>query len=89
MQLTQQDIYEKLDISQNHYSRIKNGHMGMSLEILVQLSDILHVSADYILTGDVAEEKYPDFAVKYNKLSEKQKKFIINQIDDLAKLDLK
>ena len=51
---TQQDIYEKLDISHNHYSRIENGHVGMSFEILLQIGELLGLTADYILTGRVS-----------------------------------
>lgn len=87
--LTQQEIYEKIDVSQNHYSRIENGHVGMSFEILLQLSEILKISTDYILTGNVNPEHMPDFVEKYNLLSEKQKQYINAQIDSLLKLDLK
>ena len=51
--LKQQDIYDKMSISQNHYSRVENGHVGISVEKLIQLSDILNISIDYILTGKV------------------------------------
>ncbi len=87
--LTQQDVYEKIDVSQNHYSRIENGHVGVSLDILVRLSEILNISIDYIVTGFVNDEKLPDFAVKYNKLSIKQQKYVNDQIELLLKHDLK
>ena len=87
--LTQQDVYEKIDISQNHYSRIENGHVGVSLDILVRLSEILNISIDYILTGCINDERFPDFAVKYNQLSDKQKKYINDQIELLLKHNLK
>ncbi len=87
--LTQQDIYEKIDVSQNHYSRIENGHVGVSLEVLVQLSDILNISVDYILTGHISEDKLPEFALKYSQLSDKQKNYINNQINTLLEYDLK
>ena len=53
LNMTQQEVYERLNVSQNHYSRIENGHVGMSFEILLELSEILQVSTDYILTGEV------------------------------------
>ncbi|MDE5576455.1 MAG: helix-turn-helix domain-containing protein, partial [Oscillospiraceae bacterium] len=46
--LTQQDVYDKLDFSQNHYSRIENGRDGISVEKLIQLSDILKLSQIHI-----------------------------------------
>lgn len=87
--LTQQNIYDKLDISQNHYSRIENGHVGISIDKLIQLSDILNISIDYILTGKTQGNKKSDFEKKYNELSDKQKQFINQQIDSLKKYDLK
>lgn len=86
---TQQDIYDKIDISQNHYSRIENGHVGISIEKLIQLSVILNISIDYILTGKIPSKKESGFEEKYNKLSNKQKQFINQQIDSLKKFDLK
>lgn len=86
--LTQQDVYDKLDFSQNHYSRIENGRDGISVEKLIQLSDILNISIDYILTGEISSDKKSDFEIKYNELSNKQKQFIIQQIDSLKTFDL-
>ncbi|MGN0602268.1 MAG: helix-turn-helix domain-containing protein [Oscillospiraceae bacterium] len=86
---TQQVIYEKIDVSQNHYSRIENGRVGMSIEVLLQISEILNVSTDYILTGKFETASCPDFALKYSKLSEKQKRYINQQIEDLKEYDLK
>lgn len=86
---TQQDIYDKIDVSQNHYSRIENGHVGISIEKLIQLSEILNITTDYILTSKTPNNKNSDFAEKYNKLSIKQKQYINQQIDCLKKFDLK
>lgn len=85
---TQQDIYDKINISQNHYSRIENGHVGISIEKLIKLSDTLNISIDYILTGKTLNKK-SDFEEKYDELSNKQKQFINQQIDSLKKYDLK
>ena len=85
--LTQQDIYEKLDISQNHYSRIENGHTGMSFEILLQLSEMLNLSTDYILTGKIDNTSHIAFIDKYNKLTGKQKDYINKHIDVFSEFD--
>ncbi len=87
--LTQQDIYDKVDISQVHYSRIENGRDGMSFELLVALSEILNISTDYILTGNINVPGQPEFVKKYNSLTDKQKKYIINQIESLKESGLK
>lgn len=87
--LTQQNIYDEIDISQNHYSQIENGRSGISIEKLIQISDILNISIDYILTGKTQGNKKSDFEEKYSELSNKQKQFINQQIDSLKKFDLK
>ncbi len=89
MGMTQQDVYEKIDISQNHYSRIENGHVGMSFEILLQLSQILQISVDYILTGSLINTSCPHFIEKYNQLTDKQRDYIVEQMECLKKYDLK
>ncbi len=77
---TQQFVYEKLDISHNHYSRIENGHVGMSFETLLQLGDLLGLTADYILTVRISNEDSCKFLTVYNTLSPKQKDYIEKHI---------
>lgn len=76
LSLTQQEIYERLDISQNHYSRIENGHTGMSFEILLGLSELLNLSTDYILTGRLDGASSNAFLDCYNGLNDRQKSYI-------------
>ena len=89
LRLTQQYMCDKLDITQNHYSRIENGHVGMSFNILLQLSQILKISTDYILTGNIENIDELYFDVNYNNLTSKQKEYINRQIQLLAEFDLK
>lgn len=86
---TQQDVYEKLDISQNHYSRIENGHAGMSFDILLLLSEILDVSTDYILTGKIGAEDNIEFLEQYKQLSCKQRQYINEHMKLFLKSNLK
>lgn len=86
---TQQYVYEKLDISQNHYSRIENGHVGMSFEILLQLCEILQVSTDYILTGKLATEDKSTFLDRYNRLTRRQKQYIEQHIKMFLEFNFK
>ncbi|MBQ6945127.1 MAG: helix-turn-helix transcriptional regulator [Ruminococcus sp.] len=86
---TQQYVYDKMNISQNHYSRIENGHSGLSFENLLKISEILNISTDYILTGNVNNTSCPDFVMEYSELTDNQKKFIIEQIKLIKKFNLK
>ena len=86
---TQQYVYERLDISHNHYSRIENGHVGMSFYTLLQLCDLLKVSTDYVLTGKLSANDNNEFLNQYNKLSNKQKEYISEHIKLFLKYNLK
>lgn len=85
--LTQQSVYERLDTSQNHYSRIENGHIGMSFDLLLSLCEVLDLSADYILTGKAENSSCPDFVAKFQTLSPKQQEFIMKQMDALKEME--
>ncbi len=78
MNLTQQDVYSILNISQNHYSRIENGHVGMSFEILIEICEILHVSTDYILTGKVHLYEDSPIIPIFNSCTFEQQQHILN-----------
>ena len=89
LKLTQQEIYDKVDVSHNHYSRIENGHAAPSLELLVNICEILDISIDYVIAGNISNNKNPNFVDKFNKLTAKQKQYIINQIDTIKEFNLK
>lgn len=76
LNISQQEACTWLGVSQNHYSRIENGHAGMSLELLIDISNYLHLSTDYILTGEYATDAFPAVIEKLNKLPLEEKKHI-------------
>lgn len=86
---TQQYVYERLDVSHNHYSRIENGHVGMSFETLLQLCEILEVSTDYILKGTISSSDKNSFITQYNRLSNKQKEYVLEHINLFLKYHFK
>ena len=49
--MTQEELAYRLGIDKNHVSRIERGAKACSIDILVELSGILRVSTDYLLTG--------------------------------------
>ena len=56
---TQEKIAELLGISQKHYSEVERGITGLSVKNLIDLSDILSVSLDYILKGTTSNNISP------------------------------
>ena len=50
--LTQEVVAEHLVISVKHFSEVERGIAGLSIENLINLSNILGLSVDYIIKGD-------------------------------------
>ena len=51
--LKQCQLAEQLNISNNHVSSIENGREKPSLETLLGICNILHVTPDYLLLGNM------------------------------------
>lgn len=54
--MTQQELADKIGISVTFLSEIENGRKSMSVDTLVKLSKVLHVSLDTIVFGNDAED---------------------------------
>ena len=49
--LTQEQAAEALNISRTFYSRVETGEKGCSIDLFVQVSNLFHVSLDYLILG--------------------------------------
>ncbi len=49
--LTQDELAYRVNVNKGHISRIERGTVACSLELLIDLSNELHTSTDYLLTG--------------------------------------
>lgn len=56
--LTQQQVADKIGITQRKYSYIETGVQPLTDEILVALSKLYNVSIDYILKQTEKKERY-------------------------------
>ena len=54
LNLSQAELAERTELSMSHISDIENGKVNFTVDVLKRLSDALHCSADYILTGTEA-----------------------------------
>lgn len=62
---TREQFAEKIDVSTKFVSDIELGVKGFSLKTLTNISDVLHLSSDYILFGDNFETPhYIDSLIK-------------------------
>ena len=57
--LTQQEIAEKIGITQRKYSYIETGTQPLTDELLVKLANYYQVSIDYILMQTEQMKRYP------------------------------
>lgn len=48
---TQLELAEKLNMSYSSIAKIENGYHGISIETLLMMKELFHVSADYLLIG--------------------------------------
>lgn len=53
--LSQAELSELLNISPSHMSDIENGKTNIGLDIFMRLTEVLQVSADWLLQTDVPE----------------------------------
>ena len=53
---TQEKAAQLLDIDRRFMSRIENGSKGCSVDLLIRLSELYHVSLDYLILGRAADQ---------------------------------
>ena len=76
---TQEFLAEKIDISSVHLSRVENGKVTPGVDILMRLSEEMHVSIDELLLGKSSLNRDLFYIEeKMQKLNESEKKFIVH-----------
>lgn len=83
MNLTQENVSEKIGISVKHFSEVERGIAGLSIENLIKLSDLLSTSIDYIVKGE-NDEKNWDCVLNSLKRVPEQKDILIKELIDIA-----
>lgn len=59
MDLTQQNMADKLFINRRTYSSYESGVRGIPIEILSRIADIFNTSTDYLIGRTDAKKPYP------------------------------
>lgn len=57
LNFTQEEMAELLDISIKHYSGVERGVAGLSIENLIEVSNILGLNLDYLIKGETLNEE--------------------------------
>lgn len=50
---TQERLADELNISTDHLGKLELGRRGVSIDLLIDISNVLHVSLDYLIKGTV------------------------------------
>ncbi|MBQ3101337.1 MAG: helix-turn-helix transcriptional regulator [Clostridia bacterium] len=86
LNLTQEELAEKGDLTTQFVSYAELGKRAMRPENLLKLSSALGVSADYLLTGNIIDKDLLILSEKLKKLSPAQVRTIEAIIDECVRL---
>lgn len=80
--LTQEQLAECLNISIKHYSEAERGLVGLSVENLIKVSEILGISLDYLLKGISLDYPIPERILEiYQNCPESKKKYLLEILE--------
>lgn len=84
LNLTQEQLAEKVDISTSYMGRIERGERSLPLDTLIRISNILNVSVDTLLQDSINTDNDVLIMTQINQLISKlngnDKKLIIDMI---------
>lgn len=86
LNLTQEALAEKADVTTQFVSYAESGKRAMRPENLMKISAALNVSADYLLTGDIVDKDLLILAEKLRHLTPSQLRIVENLIDECNNL---
>ena len=76
LNLTQEQIAEKMDVSIQMISNLERGNKAIKIENLIKISEILGVSTDYILLGRHNDKDLDGLLRELSLLSEEDHRMI-------------
>ncbi len=82
LNLTQEALAEKADVTTQFVSYAELGKRAMRPENLMKIAIALEVSADYLLTGDIVDKDLLLLADKLRQLAPSQLRIVENVIDE-------
>lgn len=84
--MTQEMLAEKGDLTPQFVSYAESGKRAMRPENVIKLAKALEVSADYLLTGEIADKDLLILSDKMRKLSPEMLRILENIIDECVKI---
>lgn len=83
---TQEWLAEQIDVSVGYISQIERGITKISLETLAEICTVLNSDMAYLVSGSAKKQNeylQDEISEKFSKLSERDKRLIINLIDSM------
>ena len=84
--LTQEDLAELADVTPQFVSFAESGKRAMRVDNIVKIAGALHVSVDYLLTGDRVDKDLLFFSEKLKNLTPEQFAHIETIVDECVTL---
>ena len=79
--LTQEQLADRMNVSIQMISNLERGNKAIRIDNLINLSQILNVSTDYILTGKETQDDFYALMVRIEALSPANRKMIEMLVD--------
>ena len=86
--MTQEQLAERMNVSVQMVSNMENGNKAVRPDNLLKVSEILDISADYILTGRESEYESSRLLNKINSLSQTERGLVETIVDYLLDYEI-
>ena len=85
---TQEYIAEKLNVSLKHYGGVERSNAGLSLENMIEVSDILGVSLDYLIKGTEENNNFIPERIReiYLEFPQEKRRHFMEMLEAVSKL---
>ena len=78
LKTTQEQLAAELNIGADHLGKIEVGNRGISIDLLLDLSEKLNVSIDFLIKGN--EDRSPQAQILISKMRE-----LLDQLEDIER----
>ncbi len=91
LNLTQEQLAERIDIASNYLGQIENGRRGVNITNLIKLANALNVTFDYLMSDvnqaaiEEAEDNKKQWLALLSRRTPKEQRLLIKIASDLSR----